>query len=76
LWNCTNTFSIYLCQRPGPATGLATYTAQGDLNLALYSGHGEFNRIVLAPGNPLEAEELTNQAFYLSQNFKLRRYFI
>ncbi len=61
---------FYLCQRPGPATGLATYTAQGDLNLALYSGHGEFNRIVLAPGNPLEAEELTNQAFYLSQKFQ------
>lgn len=62
---------FYLSQRPGPATGVATYTAQGDLNIAVYSGHGEFNRIVVAPGNPTETEELTNQAFYLSHKFKI-----
>ncbi|MDP1729331.1 MAG: hypothetical protein Q8L27_03965 [archaeon] len=60
----------YLSSRPGPSTGLATYSSQGDLDLALYSGHGEFNRIVLAPGDPLESIELTNQAFYLSQKFR------
>jgi len=60
---------IYLSQRPGPATGVATYTAQGDLNIARHSGHGEFNRVVLAPGDPKECQELTNQAFYLSQIF-------
>lgn len=37
-----------LAQRPGPATGLPTWTAQGDLDLAVHSGHGEFSRIVLA----------------------------
>jgi 2-oxoglutarate ferredoxin oxidoreductase subunit alpha len=62
---------IYLSSRPGPSTGLATYTAQGDLSLALHAGHGEFNRIVLAPGDPKEAEELTSQAFYFSQKFKI-----
>lgn len=62
---------IYLAQRTGPGTGVATYTAQGDLNIARHAGHGEFNRIVVAPGTPLEAEELTNQAFYLSQKFKI-----
>lgn len=61
---------FYLAQRPGPATGVATYTGQGDLNIALKSGHGEFPRIVLAPGTPEEAEELTNQAFLLSQKFQ------
>jgi len=60
---------IYLASRPGPSTGVATYTGQGDLDLARHSGHGEFNRIVLAPGNPREAEELTSQAFYFSQKF-------
>ena len=60
---------IYLSQRPGPATGVATYTAQGDLNIARHSGHGEFNRVVLAPGDPKECQELTSQAFYLSQIF-------
>jgi len=60
---------IYLASRPGPATGVATYNAQGDLELARHAGHGEFNRIVIAPGNPKECEELTNQSFYLSQKF-------
>lgn len=61
----------FLSQRPGPATGVATYTGQGDLNMARHSGHGEFNRTLFAPGDPLEAEELTNQAFYFSQKFKI-----
>lgn len=62
---------IALIQRPGPATGVATYTGQGDLQLSRYAGHGEFNRIVVAPGDPKEAEELTSQAFYFSQEFKI-----
>ncbi len=60
---------IYLAQRPGPASGVATYTAQGDLHIARHSGHGEFPRVVLAPGDPKECEELTSQAFYFSQIF-------
>jgi len=60
---------IYLASRPGPSTGVATYTGQGDLDLARHSGHGEFNRIVLAPGDPREAQELVSQAFYFSQKF-------
>ena len=28
---------VYLAQRPGPATGLATRTAQADLFMALYA---------------------------------------
>jgi len=62
---------IYLSQRPGPSTGVATYTSQGDLDLARHSGHGEFPRMVLAPGNSQEAAELTSQAFYFSQKFKI-----
>ena len=62
---------VYLSQRPGPGTGVATYTSQGDLNLAQGFGHGEFSRILVAPGDPKEAEELTNQAFYLAQKFKI-----
>ncbi len=60
---------IYLASRPGPSTGVATYTGQGDLDMARYSGHGEFPRMVLAPGDPKEAQELTSQAFYFSQKF-------
>ncbi len=62
---------VYLAQRPGPASGVPTYTAQGDLNIARHAGHGEFNRLVLAPGDPKECEELTSQAFYFSQKHKI-----
>lgn len=62
---------IYLSQRPGPGTGVATYTAQGDLNIARHAGHGEFPRLVVAGGDPEETLELTNQAFYFSQKFKI-----
>lgn len=62
---------IHLAQRPGPATGLPTRTEQGDLNFALYSGHGEFPRIILAPGNVEDAFFLTNQAFYLADKYQV-----
>ncbi|MFZ2956664.1 MAG: 2-oxoacid:acceptor oxidoreductase subunit alpha [Candidatus Ozemobacteraceae bacterium] len=54
---------IHLAQRPGPATGLPTRTEQGDLDLALYGGHGEFPRVIFAPGNIEQAFKLTGTAF-------------
>ena len=42
-------------QRAGPSTGMPTKQEQSDLDIALYSGHGEFPRIVISPGNPEEA---------------------
>jgi len=60
---------VYLASRPGPGTGVPTYTMQDDLDLALRAGHGEFPRIVIAPGDPIECIEKTNEAFYLSQKF-------
>ena len=62
---------IYLSQRPGPATGVATYTAQEDLNTARCSGHGDFPRLLVAPGDIKESEELTNQAFYFAEKYKI-----
>ncbi len=62
---------IHLAQRPGPATGLPTRTAQGDLNLALYAGHGFFPRIILAPGSTEEAFELARQAFDLADKLQV-----
>lgn len=60
---------VYLASRAGPATGIPTYTCQGDLDVALRGGHGEFPRVVIAPGNPTEAVEKVNEAFYLAQKF-------
>jgi 2-oxoglutarate ferredoxin oxidoreductase subunit alpha len=62
---------VYLAQRPGPATGLPTRTEQGDLELAIYSGHGEFPRIVLAPGDPKECFDLARRAFELADLYQV-----
>ncbi|MCE7746726.1 MAG: 2-oxoacid:acceptor oxidoreductase subunit alpha, partial [Candidatus Heimdallarchaeota archaeon] len=62
---------IHLAQRPGPATGLPTRTEQGDLNLALFSGHGEFPRIILTPGNIEQAFSLTQKAFNLADKYQI-----
>lgn len=62
---------IALAQRPGPATGLPTKTAQADLLFALYSAHGEFPRVILAPGTPEECFFLTNKAFDLAEKFQI-----
>jgi 2-oxoglutarate ferredoxin oxidoreductase subunit alpha len=62
---------IHLAQRPGPATGLPTRTEQGDLELALYAGHGEFPRIILAPGRIEDAFYLTQKAFNLADKYQV-----
>lgn len=62
---------VHLAQRPGPATGLPTRTEQGDLDLALYGGHGEFPRVILAPGTLQQAFMLTRHAFDLADRFQV-----
>jgi len=57
---------MFLAQRPGPATGMPTWTEQGDLLFAIYAGHGEFPKIVLAPGDISEMLELTPKAYNLA----------
>jgi len=62
---------IHIGQRPGPGTGLPTRTEQADLNLAVYSGHGEFPRIILAPGSLEDGILLGQQAFHLADKYQV-----
>ncbi|MEY3197717.1 MAG: hypothetical protein RL023_362 [Candidatus Parcubacteria bacterium] len=62
---------ICIAMRPGPATGLPTWTAQGDLRLALYGGHGEFARMVIAVSDPESAFLLTQHAYDLAERFQV-----
>ena len=62
--------TVYLASRVGPGTGLPTYNMQGDLDIALRSGHGEFPRIVASPGDPIESIEITNQLMYLAEKYR------
>ncbi|OAQ20420.1 2-oxoacid:acceptor oxidoreductase subunit alpha [Thermosulfurimonas dismutans] len=59
------------CQRPGPSTGVPTYTMQADLNFVLSAGHGEFPRLVVAPGDAEEAFYLTALSLKLAWKYQI-----
>ncbi len=56
--------------RGAPATGLPTWSEQGDLQFVLHAHQGEFPRIVLAPGDLTEAFYLTMEAFNLADRYQ------
>jgi 2-oxoglutarate ferredoxin oxidoreductase subunit alpha len=62
---------VYLGSRPGPSTGVPTYTAQGDLDFALNVGHGEFPRIVLSPSGTNQAFQKTAELLNLVWKFQV-----
>lgn len=61
---------VFLAQRPGPATGMPSWTEQGDLLFTIHGGHGEFPKIVLAPGDVKEMFKLTLKAFQLADIYQ------
>jgi 2-oxoglutarate ferredoxin oxidoreductase subunit alpha len=61
---------IVVGQRPGPATGLATRTEQGELGFILHAGHGEFPRAIFTPGTIEECFHLTRRALELAEKFQ------
>jgi len=63
--------TIINAQRPGPATGLPTRTAQSDLLFAINASHDEFPRFVFAPGTAYEAFEVMIRAFHLSDKYQV-----
>jgi 2-oxoglutarate ferredoxin oxidoreductase subunit alpha len=60
-----------LAQRPGPATGLPTWTAQGALLQAVNASAGEFVRCVLAVSNSQDAFDLMPVAFNLAEQYQI-----
>ncbi|MBI2594521.1 2-oxoacid:acceptor oxidoreductase family protein, partial [Candidatus Curtissbacteria bacterium] len=77
-------FVCILGQRPGPSTGLPTWTSASDLNLAVYAGHGEFPRCVIALSdsksaytaiqNALSSEKKVTASKYISKEDALKIY--
>ncbi|HNX37003.1 MAG TPA: 2-oxoacid:acceptor oxidoreductase family protein [Candidatus Cloacimonadota bacterium] len=61
----------FLSSRPGPATGVSTYTAQEDLMFALHQGHGEFSRIVATPDSYERAFSLSAELLCLAWEFQI-----
>lgn len=62
---------IVNAQRPGPATGLPTRTAQGDLLFVINASQDEFPRFVFSPGTPEEAFEQMIRAFHLAEKYQV-----
>jgi 2-oxoglutarate ferredoxin oxidoreductase subunit alpha len=58
-------------QRGGPSTGLPTKSEQSDLFHAVYGGHGDMPRVVLAPCDVEDAFHTTVDAFNIAEEFQL-----
>ena len=61
---------VAVVSRPGPSTGMPTWTAQGDLRFVIHSGHGEFPRFLIAPGDLEEAFYTTFHIFNLVEKYQ------
>ncbi len=58
-------------QRGGPSTGLPTQVEQSDLNIAVFGGHGDCPRIVLAPANVKECFYTAIEAVKLARQYSV-----
>lgn len=59
------------CQRGGPSTGLPTKTEQSDLMQAVFGGHGEAPRVVLAPANVKDCFYGIIKAFNIAEKYQI-----
>lgn len=62
---------IIVGQRPGPSTGLPTYSCQTDLHFVLNAGQGEFVRFIVAPGDTEEAYFWSAVAMNMSWKYQV-----
>lgn len=60
-----------IAMRPGPVTGLPTRTEQGDLELAIFAGNGEYPKMVLAVKNQEDAFYQTARAHHIAQKYQI-----
>jgi 2-oxoglutarate/2-oxoacid ferredoxin oxidoreductase subunit alpha len=58
-------------QRSGPSTGMPTKTEQSDLNHALYGGHGEAPRVVMAPTSVEDCFAVIVEAFNAAERYQV-----
>ena len=62
--------AVVIAQRPGPATGMPTRTAQQDLQFALRAGHGEFPRAIYTPGTVEQGYALMRTALQTAHRYQ------
>ncbi len=57
--------------RPGPSTGMPTWTSQADLRFVMHASQGEFLRCILTPGDVSEAYQLIQLAFNIAEKYQI-----
>jgi 2-oxoglutarate ferredoxin oxidoreductase subunit alpha len=62
---------VMLGQRPGPSTGLPTYSCQTELHFAANAGQGEFVRFIVAPGDMEETYFWAAAALSLAWKYQI-----
>src|SRR5688572_6957930 len=58
-------------QRGGPSTGMPTNVEQSDLNIAVYGGHGDSPRVVIAPANAEDAFYTAIEAVNIARKYNV-----
>ena len=61
---------IVVGQRPGPATGLPTWSSQADLRFVMHAHQDEFPRIVIAPGDQEECYRTVQEAHNIADRYQ------
>lgn len=56
--------------RGGPATGIPTWSSQGDLRFVLHAHQDDFPRIILTPGDAQETFYMTMNAFNIAEKYQ------
>jgi 2-oxoglutarate ferredoxin oxidoreductase subunit alpha len=63
-------FVLVDVMRAGPSTGIASKTEQSDINLAVYGGHGDAPRVVLAPVSVADCINTAEYAVYVAESLQ------
>jgi 2-oxoglutarate/2-oxoacid ferredoxin oxidoreductase subunit alpha len=58
-------------QRGGPSTGMPTNVEQSDLNIAVYGGHGDSPRVVIAPASVEDAFYTAIEAVNIAKKYNV-----
>ncbi len=58
-------------QRGGPSTGMPTNVEQSDLNIAVFGGHGDSPRVVIAPANVEDCFYMAIEAVNIARKYSV-----
>src|SRR6266852_986474 len=72
-WGVMAEMPLIVCdiQRGGPSTGMPTNVEQSDLNIAVFGGHGDSPRVVLAQANVEDCFYVAIEAVNIARKYSV-----